>query len=245
MFIKLYFIALSFIFFTQQTSICVLPMYQVQLDVGKIKVNRAGPLPSRNSGSEGWERQTCIGGYESNVPREVHFVQGQATIVTVKGDAYHSFGHVCAHTSVKGKESSAGRGVEVRESSPSMLFAVAKVKPGRSKKTISGSCYISIPAWDRNQEVIIRKEPECYTKVILSYERGYISSAIPTFNRGCSLIQTDKCFMEEFEISAIGTLLSSSTPPKTHQVNLDLPLVLPTEHGCYIHGSKSKNRIKR
>ena len=126
-----------------------------------------------------------------------------------------------------------------------MLFAVAKVKPGRSKKTISGSFYISIPTWDRNQEVIIRKEPECYTKVILSYERGYISSAIPTFKRGCSLIQTDKCFMEEFEISAIGTLLSASTPPKTHQVNLDLPLVLPTEHGCYIHGSKSKNRIKR
>lgn len=46
-----------------------------------------------------------------------------------------------------------GRGVGVKEGSPSMLFVVAKVKAGRSKKTISGSCNISIQGWNKNQEL--------------------------------------------------------------------------------------------
>lgn len=69
------------------------------------------------------------------------------------------------HTSVKAKKKQAwrsgGRHGGVRESSLYMLFAVAKVRPDRNKKIISESCYFSIAPWDRNQEVIIRKESEC------------------------------------------------------------------------------------
>lgn len=99
----------------------------------------------------------------------------------------------------------AGRGVRVRESSPSNLFAVAKVKPGKTKKTILGSCYVSAPGEDRDQEVTIRKEAGYYTKVILSIQRGHISCEIPTFIRVCSLIHTNKWFVKEFQISEIGT----------------------------------------
>lgn len=77
-----------------------------------------------------------------------------------------------------------GRDVGEEESSPSMLFVVAKVKAGRSKKTISGSGYISIQGWNKNQEVAIREDPKCYTKVTLSYEKGHISCAISTFREG-------------------------------------------------------------
>ena len=84
-------------------------------------------------------------------------------------------------------------------------------------------------------------------RVILSYERGYISCAMPTFNRGQtikSLIQTNKSFNKEFEISSLDTPLPASTLHKIHQEDLYFPLVLPTEHSCYIHGSKNKNKIK-
>ena len=57
----------------------------------------------------------------------------------------------------------------------SMLFAVANVKPGRSKKTISRSCYISTPDCNRSQKVRLRKEAEYYTKGILNFEMGHIS----------------------------------------------------------------------
>ena len=58
------------------------------------------------------------------------------------------------------------------------------------------------------------------------------------------MLNSDKSLSKEFEISAIDNPLPASTPPKIHQEDLDLPLVLPTEHGCHIHGSKNKNRIK-
>lgn len=123
-----------------------------------------------------------------------------------------------------------------------MLLALTNVKPGRSKKIISERCYISIPGWDRNQEVTIGKQPECYTKVTLSYKSEHISCVIPTFSRGHHLIQTSKCFMKLFQILAIGSHLPASTLSKTHQVNPDLPLVLPTECSCHIQASKSKDR---
>ena len=95
----------------------------------------------------------------------------------------------------------------------SMLFAVANVKPGRSKKTISRSCYISTPDCNRSQKVRLRKEAEYYTE-ILNFEMGHISWVSPTFNRGHSLSRINECFMQEFQISAIGT--SPTCPPTRH-----------------------------
>lgn len=104
-----------------------------------------------------------------------------------------------------------GVAVKKKKRSPSTAFAVAKVKPSRSKKTILESCYVSKPHWDRNQEVI-RKETEYHTKLILSFERGHISCAVPPFNRRHSLIQTNTWFMKEFQISTIGTSPICSYP---------------------------------
>ena len=72
MFMKSYFTALSFLFFTQQTSMCVLSLNMPDSATGKTKINKTRSLPSRSSGSEKWERQTykemgmkimCIGKY--------------------------------------------------------------------------------------------------------------------------------------------------------------------------------------
>lgn len=111
----------------------------------------------------------------------------------------------------------------------------------RQKKTISESCCVSKPCWDRNQEVI-RKETENHTKLTLSFERGHISCAIPPFNRRHSLIQTNKWFGKNFISRQQVPPLSALTLSKTYQANTDLLPVLSIRCGYHIQGSKSENR---
>lgn len=91
---------------------------------------------------------------------------------------------MCEYANVKGKESCGqcvyGQGCESKGVLSFGAVCGGKAKAGRSKQAISGSCYLSTQGWSRNQEVTVRKDPECYTKVTLSFEKGHISNAIST-----------------------------------------------------------------
>lgn len=131
----------------------------------------------------------------------------------------------------------AGEGMRIREISFPMLFAVANIKPGRSKKTISENCYVCVPGWDRNQEVRIRKEAEYYTKGPLSLKGGTFSAQFSPLTEGMAWVKQMHALWKNFRF-----LLSAPSPFKTSRANPCLPLVLPTGLDSHIQGSKGKNR---
>lgn len=117
---------------------------------------------------------------------------------------------VCAHIAVKRREDSGScmnrRESGCRETSLSMLFAVAKVTQLEEKHPRKPLC---LACWNRKT----RKVSECYPKGTLSYQWGHIFCVIPTFTGGHNLIQRKQCFKKKLQITAMDTLLLPAPNP--------------------------------